>query len=84
MLFYNSTRVLRRLGLSSGVEQKDKVRKSVATERSERRLRRRHTPLAQIGSGVFFDHATRFVVGEMAAIGNGYTILHSVSESVFN
>lgn len=36
-------------------------------------------PLAEIGSGVFFDHATGLVVGETAVIGDGCTILHGVT-----
>ncbi len=35
--------------------------------------------LAEIGSGVFFDHATGLVIGETAVVGNDCTILHGVT-----
>jgi serine O-acetyltransferase len=36
-------------------------------------------PAAKIGRGIFLDHATGFVVGETAAIGNDVSILHGVT-----
>lgn len=36
-------------------------------------------PCAQIGKGVMMDHATGIVVGETATIGDGCTIMHSVT-----
>jgi serine O-acetyltransferase len=36
-------------------------------------------PAAQIGHGILLDHATNFVVGETATIGNNVSILHGVS-----
>jgi len=36
-------------------------------------------PAAQIGHGILLDHATNFVVGETAIIGNDVSILHGVS-----
>lgn len=36
-------------------------------------------PGAKIGSGIFLDHATGFVVGETAVIGNNVSILHNVT-----
>lgn len=36
-------------------------------------------PAAQIGHGILLDHATNFVVGETAVIGNNVSILHGVS-----
>lgn len=36
-------------------------------------------PGAEIGAGVFFDHATGLVVGETAVIGDGCTLLHGVT-----
>lgn len=36
-------------------------------------------PAAQIGEGILLDHATNFVVGETAVIGNNVSILHGVS-----
>jgi len=36
-------------------------------------------PAAQIGHGILLDHATNFVVGETAIIGNNVSILHGVS-----
>ncbi len=35
--------------------------------------------LAEIGSGVFFDHATGLVIGETAKVGDNCTILHGVT-----
>lgn len=34
---------------------------------------------AEIGSGVFLDHATGLVIGETAVVGNNCTILHGVT-----
>lgn len=34
---------------------------------------------AEIGAGVFFDHATGLVIGETAKVGNNCTILHGVT-----
>src|SRR3954462_9554717 len=36
-------------------------------------------PAARIGRGIFLDHATGFVVGETAAIGDDVSILHGVT-----
>src|SRR5436190_3330882 len=36
-------------------------------------------PAALIGRGIFLDHATGFVMGETAAIGNDVSILHGVT-----
>jgi len=36
-------------------------------------------PAAQIGHGILLDHATNFVVGETATIGNNVSILHGVT-----
>lgn len=36
-------------------------------------------PAAQIGKGIFLDHATGFVVGETAVVGDDVSILHSVT-----
>ncbi len=36
-------------------------------------------PAAEIGSGVFFDHATGLVIGETAKVGDNCTILHGVT-----
>jgi serine O-acetyltransferase len=36
-------------------------------------------PAAVFGRGIFLDHATGFVVGETARIGNGVSILHNVT-----
>jgi serine O-acetyltransferase len=36
-------------------------------------------PAAQLGQGIFLDHATGFVVGETAVIGDDVSILHSVT-----
>lgn len=36
-------------------------------------------PAARIGKGIFLDHATGFVVGETATIGDDVSILHSVT-----
>ena len=36
-------------------------------------------PAAEIGSGVFFDHATGLVIGETAVVGNNCTLLHGVT-----
>ncbi len=36
-------------------------------------------PAAQIGRGILLDHATNFVVGETAVIGDNVSILHGVS-----
>lgn len=36
-------------------------------------------PAARIGSGILIDHATNFVVGETAKIGNNVSILHGVT-----
>ncbi len=36
-------------------------------------------PAAQIGRGIFLDHATGFVVGETATIGDNVSILHGVT-----
>lgn len=35
--------------------------------------------LAEIGAGVFFDHASGLVIGETAKVGNYCTILHGVT-----
>ena len=35
--------------------------------------------IAEIGSGVFFDHATGLVIGETAKVGDNCTILHGVT-----
>lgn len=36
-------------------------------------------PAARIGKGIFLDHATGFVVGETAVVGDDVSILHSVT-----
>jgi serine O-acetyltransferase len=36
-------------------------------------------PAAEIGRGIFLDHATGFVVGETAAVGDDVSILHDVT-----
>lgn len=36
-------------------------------------------PQARIGEGVFLDHATGVVIGEMAVVGDDVSILHSVT-----
>lgn len=36
-------------------------------------------PAAKVGKGIFLDHATGFVVGETAVIGDDVSILHSVT-----
>ena len=36
-------------------------------------------PAAKVGRGIFLDHATGFVMGETAAIGNDVSILHGVT-----
>eukprot|EP00551_Chaetoceros_affinis_P011980 CAMPEP_0203680186 /NCGR_PEP_ID=MMETSP0090-20130426/38321_1 /ASSEMBLY_ACC=CAM_ASM_001088 /TAXON_ID=426623 /ORGANISM="Chaetoceros affinis, Strain CCMP159" /LENGTH=488 /DNA_ID=CAMNT_0050548137 /DNA_START=37 /DNA_END=1503 /DNA_ORIENTATION=+ len=36
-------------------------------------------PAAEIGSGVFFDHASGLVIGETAVVGNNCTLLHGVT-----
>jgi serine O-acetyltransferase len=36
-------------------------------------------PAARIGKGIFLDHATGFVVGETAVIGDNVSILHGVT-----
>ena len=36
-------------------------------------------PAAKIGRGIFLDHATGFVIGETAAIGDDVSILHDVT-----
>lgn len=36
-------------------------------------------PAAEIGAGVFFDHATGLVIGETAKVGDNCTILHGVT-----
>src|SRR5260221_14145359 len=36
-------------------------------------------PAARVGRGIFLDHATGFVVGETAAIGDDVSILHGVT-----
>ena len=36
-------------------------------------------PAARIGKGIFLDHATGFVIGETAVIGDDVSILHGVT-----
>jgi serine O-acetyltransferase len=36
-------------------------------------------PGAQIGKGIFFDHATSIVIGETTVIGDDFSMLHEVT-----